>query len=220
MISASRSAEQTLKVLGTTAQLAFAPNNQLGVVSPCSQCKNHLTSLSDGDYLHTPCPRRLWIQTQNNQPTETYVPDQNVVIPPYLVESGTSSPDQLSNPVYSTTSSTMIIWVALAANNGDLYDATGNLVRNRIDGPGFDVDTDSEFLHCERLPYTPCDTQAQVYSKGVLHELDPIDVNTVANRQLDPSGNPQFIAGSVQKITQPFLFSITPATRDNNPAGC
>lgn len=214
-----KSAEQTLRIIGNNEVFGFTPKRQFGMVSPCSSCKNHTLVTAPGDTLHTPCPRRVWINAQNDQTQNSNDPANILVLPTYLYESGTSDPNILSNPVYSTDNGSMFIWVALAENNGNLYDQNGNLIRNGIQSPAFNVDTDSEYLQCERLPYVPHDTQATIYGSGVLHEQDQLYVDNVQNRQLDPSGNVQCISGSVQKVTHPFFFSLTTALRDNCPAG-
>ena len=188
------------------------------MVSPCSQCKNHLLELPAGDTSHTLCPRRQWILLNNNQSTDN--PNPSEPIAPYLYESGTDDQNTLANPVYSTNNGTMLIWVALAQNNGDLYDSDGNIVRNSIESPAFDVTKDSEFLNCELLPYVPHDTQARVYGDGVLHEQDQIYADTFYSRQNNPDGTQQAFEGTVQKVTHPFFFNLQSSLRDNNPAGC
>ena len=218
MASPRRDAEQTLKILGTSEVLTLTPKRQFGMVSPCSHCKNHLVTLPEGDVLHTPCPRRLWIRQQQDQSTANA--NNTNPYPNYLSESGTDDPNQLTNPVYSDDNSSTFVWVALDDNNKDLVDANGNIVRHSIEGPGFSASTDSEYLQCESLPYVPHLTQGKFYADGVLHEQDQLYVDTGYDPQLDPSGNPQFIGGSVQKVTHPFYWSLKTALRDNNPAGC
>lgn len=218
MPSPQKTAEQTVRILNTNELSGFTPKRQVGIASPCSSCKNHLLDLQDGDVTHTPCPRRSWIRQHNAQTTNST--QDNIYITPYLYESGTDDPNKLSNPVYSEANSTMLVWVALAQNNGDLYDSNGNIVRHSIVGSGFNIDTDSEYLHCEQRPYVPHNTQADLYSKGVIHEQDQLYVDTVYSRELDPVGNQQVLGGTIQKATHPFFFSLKPALRDNIPAGC
>jgi hypothetical protein len=210
-----REAKETLKILASGQVVTQAPTKRLGIVSPCSTCKNFLTTVPDGDKVHVPCPRQLWIERLQQQDTD----DPDDICPGYLGETGTEG-SSLANPVYSESSGNVLIWVALEDNNDGVLDANGNILAPDLLSPGFDNVADSEYLRCEELPYVLDKTQAQMQNDGVLHEGDRIYAEGFYQSQPDMSGTTSYTGGTVVKATLPFSYSLNTPIADNLPSGC
>lgn len=187
-------------------QINSNPGGQMGIVSPCSTCKNQL-AVSDPNKQTPMCPRRYWIDLAKSAQAQTS--DNPIPTPPlYLTRSGTDDPQTLSNPVYSQQDSSVLIWVALVENNQGVQDESGNELTPDLLDPGFDT----TYINCSLLPYIPCESQAQMYQSGAYKESQRLFVTPIENYQV-PFGSDQTVqvSGFVRRVNFALNFSfLTP----------
>jgi hypothetical protein len=189
--------------------------NSLGIVSPCSTCKNFRTA-DEGDSLPA-CPRRLWQSradalAQSGSPASS--PD------PYLLRAA-RDPDQraLENPVAWPEGQSRLVWIATLEDNRALTNASGRTVEPDLFAPDFNTNR----INCRRLPYVPATREADYYAGGQLREGDHVFAQSFSFPQLDknqPADRIELrVAGLVQKMTPMQKVTVTPAKRSVNPRG-
>lgn len=181
-------------------------STQVGVVSPCSTCKNYLAAPDPTSPWKPVCPRRYWQAL--NQSSQ-----QDGISPPagYLTQSGTDDPTKLANPVYSESDSSVLIWTASLEDNQGVRDSEGHLLTSDILSPDFDT----TYTNCKLLPYVPGMDQAAYYQAGAFKEGDPLLVYTIDTYQI-PFGDSDYVqvSGFVTRTGPAFRYSFQTARTD------
>jgi hypothetical protein len=191
-------------------QSSTIPNPiQLGIVSPCSTCKNQLSAPKEG---HPPCPRRS-LQQRKTELTKAGVDTQHLehltltgreFAPENLQNLLKSGSNDLRNPVYWDDGGAVLVWVATLADNGGVRGVDGRLAVTNL----LDKTFDTAYLQCHPLPVVPAIDEASYFSNGSFMEWDQLEIRFSSNQQLDSqSGSPEvvLIDGFAQKVNFAFL---------------
>lgn len=160
------------------------PIVHMGVVSPCSTCKNRQADSANGLPM---CPRMYWGEVAT---------ESDASFPDFLSASGTDQQDKLVNPVYLEEASCVVVWVAsLESNQGYFQD--GKRINPDILHPGFDT----KYIVCNAYPYAIQTSEAEMYQGGVYKEMDQLELLTFPINQLDILGQRLPLAGFAKKVT-------------------
>lgn len=189
------------------------------VVSPCSQCKNQLTEMSDDGKPF--CPRRKWqADQQMYMDKNNGSPDPNLApLTAYGTEGTPQEGSQaLRNPVYLDNGKTTLVWIAPLRDNNGVRDGDNNVVAPSILDPSFIPDF-TDRIHCRLYPFIPAQHEASYRQSGGLKEGDTVVATTVQEQQFnsttvvsgdDPSAyQPIYMEGVVNKVS---LVYRTPRT--------
>lgn len=194
-------------------------SSYLGIVSPCSTCKNQ-RAVTDLEGRANICPRRSTISkgldalagTADDQVTASYYTQ--------LMLTGTDDDPSLTaslkNPVYDTDNGSVLVWIALLKDNPATIDqTTGTVLNPPITDPSFDTD----YIVCSSLPFTPNSDEHGYFLKGALKEGETAVVHENKGQYTADGTQLLHVAGSVDRAS--FLGSIkrNPVIEDNCPAG-
>jgi hypothetical protein len=204
-------AQELLQVLKTTTE-AGGTQSAIGVVSPCSTCKNFLDMPADNRPM---CPRRYW-DRRAREAQDAGLTDQ--VPSPYLTRYGRSdTASGYENPVSWEAGKSRLVWVATLDENKPLLNIDGSLKN-----PGLlDAGVDTQFMACRHMPYVPLMREGSYYAGNQLVEWDSVYATALKLSQAevdDPYAQVK-ISGFVQKITPLQHFMITPAKKTVNAQG-
>jgi hypothetical protein len=196
-------------------------NTQLGIVSPCSTCKNQRYLSKMGEPMNA-CPRRSW---QNEYlydiagTTDQQASGSQIV---QLALTGNSNPPSLTsplnNPVYDSDSQSVLVWTALYMINRAIRDNVSGAVVNPGLNEGLDV-FDTNYIQCELMPYSPNTDEHGYFLNGAFKEGDPIQVSMNRNQYEDGGMSLKKIAGSVQRSSITGTIPRNPTLSDNAAAG-
>ena len=196
MASTIRSNDNVLRITGQSQGAGAVPREEMGVVSPCSTCANYTNSNSTSDPNRVPCPRRFWMD-QNNQGL--------LDVNPILYTSGTQDPNKLANPVIDTTSNNYLVWVAAVDDNQGITNPDGTTVNTNILSSNFN----NLYIRCRPNPYIPEDNHNILKLKGHLQEMDEVWCTGNRHSSIDPTNFNVLVpvAGTVVKGTFASSFS-------------
>jgi hypothetical protein len=187
----------------------------MGIVSPCSTCKNQNSSTA----ADTPaCPRRNYQQQLTQIQTDGGDPSAIQHLALYGTEGTACEGDgSFRNPAYWNDGNSILIWVALLEDNLGVFDKTGARICPDLLNPGFD----STYIQCRTLPVVPREHEAAYFQGGALAESDQLEVTFSENQQMsaDGSGFPILIGGFGKKVNFVFNHPRTPVKKDLCPAG-
>jgi hypothetical protein len=196
-------------------------HTELGIVSPCSTCKNQRASSIVGGAMNY-CPRRRW---QNQYVTEIAgTPDQQVDasnIEQLALTGNDSDPSttaQLNNPVYDIDNQSILVWIALYTTNRAIRSPGSGIIVNPGLSEGLDV-FDTEYIQCESMPYTPNIDEHGYFMNGALKEGDPIQVSKNMDQFVPGGSEFKPISGSVQRSSIAGTIPRNPTLSDNSPSG-
>lgn len=176
------------------------PGTYYGIVSPCSCCQNQRI---DGQPGMAPCPRRV-IKQQRDELNAAGADTSQIE---HLCISGTDDVNTLKNPVYWDAGNSIMIWVALLADNAGCYDQNGNQLTPNLLSDSFD----NTYLNCHPLPCVPRETEAAYRQSGAYMEGDEVEIILTLPQQMaatpDANGNcgTARVDGFVRKVN--FLTS-------------
>lgn len=191
--------------------------NSLGIVSPCSKCKN-FRDADQGDYLRA-CPRRLW-QARADSVAQATEADGDTMPEPYLLRAA-RDPDQKSyeNPVAWPEGQTRLVWIAALEENQAIVASDGSITSPDLYAPDFDTNR----INCRRVPYVPAVREGDYYAGGQLREGDAVFAQSFSPPQMDKNQLGERvvlrIGGLVQKISPMQKLTVSPAKLSVNPRG-
>lgn len=216
MANDQRTAELNLKISAQGQQTNSAAKKELAIVSPCSSCQN-FTQSSTSDPYRSACPRRIWINQQQQNP------DNPTIVDPVLYLSGTTDPNTLANPVIDESSGNYLIWVAAVDDNPGILDSNGNTVTTGILDPNFN----NLYIKCRTTPYISEQHHDILRSLGPFQQNDhviaeqhrvPAMTTPFTNAQIDYTGTP--IAGTVAKTSFAYFFNTVNPNDHAIVSGC
>lgn len=183
--------------------------DEQAIVSPCSTCKKYSAN-SDPNYPI--CPRYMW----KKQKEEYEAGRRDYPINDFLVESGTEDKEVLSNPVYSKSTNSILVWVAKLSNNKPYIKDNQQLNGNILE-PGFDTN----YIQCEQLPFIPAEAMQSMWSRGAYKENDTLVITSNPHPQIDSENptKPESVAGFCRKINFHRSFSLSTPTWDKIVSG-
>lgn len=192
MTQDTRLAELSLKIASQANLTSSLSKKELAVVSPCSNCKNFTQSTStSSDPFRAACPRRIWIQQQQQSP------DDPGAVDPVLFLSGTNDSNKLVNPVVDEATGNYLVWVAAVEDNAGIADEQGNQITPGILDPSFN----NLYIKCRLFPYVSEQHHDTLRASGPFQEMDHV----VAEQHRIPALNPD-----VQLNNTNTLFAETP----------
>jgi len=215
MANDTRSAELSLKIASQSDLTGAAPKKELAIVSPCSTCQNFIQQSSNSasiDPYQSMCPRRIWIQQQQQNP------DNPTTVDPVLYTSGTNSPNTLANPVVfplNNNAGNYVVWVAAVEDNPGIINInTGDVVTPGILDPAFN----NLYIKCRLQPYVPEDHHDTLRATGMFQQNDKVMATTGRVPALNPAvtytqqilpWQQTPVAGTVSKTTFAYAFDTT-----------
>lgn len=161
------------------------------IVSPCSQCKNQLSEMSeDGKPF---CPRRKWQKDQVAYQKSTNAFDPRLGPLSSFGTEGTpqEGDNSLRNPVYLDDGQTTLVWIAPLRDNAGVRDGKGNVIAPSILDPSF-IPDHTDQIHCRLLPYIPGEHEASYRQSGGVKEGDTVIATMVTQQQF----------GSIETVTE------------------
>ena len=209
----NHSDERAINLAKQFNSFSIAQSHQ-GIVSPCSSCLNQrsVTGLQNRPF----CPRRSAVVSKQQ------LDNQNVDSSHYnlLVLTGTSSGLQddgtkpLANPVYDSSSNSILVWVATFKDNGPVIAADGTVLSPNINDPSFS----SDWIKCQSFPFTPREHEASYFQKGCLMPGDQVEVSISPNQQITAQSNGSYnslpISGTITKFNIIGQFPLQPVNKD------
>lgn len=196
---APRTNDLLVKIEGQQLGAGAVPREEMGIISPCSDCKNYLQRNNTSDPYRTPCPRRTWIETQRQD---------SIYVHPVLSASGSSDPNKLANPVRDVLANNYVVWIAAVDDNPGIQDQVGNIITPSILTELFDT----TYIRCRPHPYVPEHDSRFFNVIGHLEESQHVWVTNNKHSSLDPidSSKEVPIAGTVVPGTfaQKFDFTV------------
>jgi hypothetical protein len=200
----TRLAELSLKMASQANLTNSLSKKELAIVSPCSNCQNFTQSASSSsDPFRAACPRRIWIQQQQQNP------DDPSAVDPVLSLSGTDDPNKLVNPVVDPTTGNYLIWVAAVEDNAGIADEQGNQVTPGILDPEFN----NLYIRCRLFPYVSEQHHDVLRSSGAFQEMDhvvaeqhrvPPMTTPLTNNKIQYTETP--VAGTVSRTSFAYHF--------------
>jgi hypothetical protein len=200
-------------------QAMSAPQSLQGIVSPCSVCVNQrISQAADG---RPGCPRRSAVslkQEMDDNGADTS--SLSLVVLTGIDGASDDGTQPLANPVYDSSSNSILIWTAGIKDNPPKVDpVSGAMVSPGLLDPAFSTD----WISCMPFPVAPRDSEAQYFQKGALMEGDQVEVLLVPQQQIvsDSVGGSYAInvPGTAQKVNFHSLFPRVPVDQDLCPAG-
>lgn len=196
MTQDTRLAELSLKIASQANLASSFSKKELAVVSPCSTCQNFTqSSSSSSDPFRSACPRRIWIQQQQNNP------DDPSAVDPVLSLSGTDDPNKLANPVVDPTTGNYLIWVAAVEDNPGIADEQNNPITPGILDPNFN----NLYIKCRLFPYTSDQHHDVLRATGAFQEMDHI----VAEEHRVPPITTPLTNSKIQYINTPIAGTVS-----------
>jgi hypothetical protein len=173
----------------------------LGVVSPCSSCKNQ-RAFPDPNGQKNFCPRRNWIATQQALQQSSQKSDQAAAQTlRHLTLTGTEGTN-LVNPVYDPEGSSILVWIAMVEDNDAQINDNGQLTNPSIVlGPD---SFDTNQIVCNVLPFTPEQSTTEYRANGGLKEWDTALVTIGTQQPSDDGFTFVHNGGTVKRAS--FLF--------------
>jgi hypothetical protein len=204
------------------SSLTDIPRAAMGVVSPCSTCKNKREEVKDGKPA---CPR-LKLRKFVRDRAAVGQPLSPAFAPALLT--GTEGTDQegsdaLRNPVYSDDQGHILVWAALLRENTGVFDEQGNVVVKPLSPPLADFDTD--YIQCGALPYVVRKTEAEYFQLGAYKEWDLLECVSISHQmeiQVDGIENAfdeLRVEGFANKVNFAYTFPRLPVDQDLHPRG-
>lgn len=216
MANDQRTSEQSLRISNQGQQTNSAAQKELAIVSPCSTCQNYIQSSSSDPY-RSPCPRRMWInQNQQN-------PDNPGVVDPVLYLTGTTDANTLDNPVVDESTGNYLVWVAAVEDNLGILDTNGNVLTPSILDPNFN----NLYIVCRSYPYVSEHHHDVLRGLGAFQQSDhviaeahrvPGMTTPITNLQIQYQPTP--VAGTVAKTSFAYLFDTTNPDDHAIVSGC
>lgn len=214
---------KTLPTLVQISSLTDMPRSNMGVVSPCSTCKNKRAEVEDGKPA---CPRlRLIKYAQDRAGAGQPLPQ---AFAPALL-TGTEGTDQegtnsLRNPVYSDDQGHILVWAALLRDNTGVFDEKGNVIVKPL-APPLPGDFNTDYIQCSSLPFVVRNTEAEYFQLGAYQEWDALECVSVAH-QLDTQVEGEEtkfdqvqVEGFARKVNFAYTFPRLPVDQDLHPRG-
>lgn len=201
------------------------PRVHLAIVSPCSTCKNHR---EEPEGNKPACPRRALLKLARDREK-----DGKPLSPSFspALLTGTEGTDQqgsdaLANPVYSDDQHHILVWAAHLEDNMGVYEKSGELVSPPLWSQGQMEDFNTEYLHCNNLPYVVRETEASYFQQGAYKEWDTLECLETRSPQLLGSApgtvtdfDPIKVEGFAKKVNLAFGFPRQPVEQDLHPRG-
>ncbi len=168
-----------------------------------------------------PCPRRVaaFMKQEldlNNEDSSNFNLLVLTGITPGQTDDGTKS---LTNPVYDTSSNSILVWAATLKANGPTFAADGSVLSPNILDPKFSTD----WIQCSSYPFTPRDPGSHYFHKGCLMEGDQVEIVASSSHQTNTKSDGASvvlpIAGTLTKINVTGQFPLQPVTKDLCPSG-
>jgi len=169
-----------------------------------------------------PCPRRVaaFMKQEldlNNEDSSSL----NLLIltgtAPGQTDDGTQP---LVNPVYDSSSNSILVWTATLKANGPTFAANGSVLSPNILDPNFS----SDWIQCCTHPFSLRDPESHYFHKGCLMEGDQVEIIVSTNHQTKTQSDGTSVAipieGTVTKINTIGQFPLQPVTKDLCPSGC
>lgn len=176
-------------------------NTSLGIVSPCSNCKNQLAV---PDSTHPACPRRAQMAIYK----AAVAAGEDTTAFAHLALTGKESSDStdqsLTNPVYWDAGHSILVWVARIRDNGSAL---------------LSPDFDTTGINCSPLPYVPSDDEAQYFQNGRLEESDRISIAPMRMEQTADNNDNVSLGGTVRRTSVVYSNPRSPVNDHNAPEG-
>lgn len=198
----------------------MANNIYLGIISPCSTCKNQRSAPDPIAGLPS-CPRRMAKQELVSAPNIIDNFGRLALSTLTGNEDTQSNSTQLVNPVYSDSNNTALVWVALLKDNIAIYDNDGNLKNPDILDSGFDTN----YICCHSDPVVPTVQEAQYRASGAWSESDLVQITLTGYQQqkLDSTGSGTYdilnVNGFATKVNFPMSNPRSKVERDHSVPG-
>lgn len=190
-----------------------APQSYQGIVSPCSVCKNQRVAQTDDG--RSGCPRRAAASLKRQMDDQGV--DSNsldLVVLTGLNGQSDDGSQPLANPVYDTSSNSILVWVATVKDNPPRVDDNGIVATPGLLDPSFSTD----WIVCRPFPVAPRDSEAQYFQKGAFMEGDQLEILLAPQQQIvtDADGDSQAlnVSGTAQKVNFHSLFPRIPVEQD------
>jgi hypothetical protein len=197
------------------------PQSHQGIVSPCSSCLNQRAT-SDSIGGKPSCPRRVAAAAKQQLDNNSIDSSQYDL----LVLTGSNPGEQddgtkaLSNPVYDSTTNTILVWSATFKDNGPTFADDGTVLSPDILDPNFS----SDWIQCWQRPFTPRDPEATYFQKGCLMEGDQVDIivnsaQQISTNSINGDSSPLPIDGTVNKVQSVGQYPLQPILKDLTISG-
>jgi hypothetical protein len=190
----------------------------LGIVSPCSTCKNQRAFPDPTpNGLKNFCPRRH-AQAALTAAMDSGDDTSSLVQIALTGNEDTSNPgsNALANPVNSKGSNSIYVWTALLQDNEAVVDPkTGQVINPSILDPAFNTD----YIQCQLLPYVPNCSESDYFHQGRLEEGQHIKVTQIKQQVDLENGERVETAGVVERTGLAFGYTRQSVIKHTSPEG-